>query len=92
MKGDYMELLQMRYFKTIVAYGSMLAASEELHVSQPTLRAAIKKLESECDVKLFEKKGRNLVCTEAGRSFYEEADKILQSADKLAGKMGTFAK
>lgn len=78
-----MDLLQMRYFISIVDCGTMTAAAQSLHVSQSTLSCSVKKLEEELDIVLFRKLGRNLVCTDAGEVFYKAAKEILEQTDRL---------
>jgi len=85
-----MELLQLQYFNTIVDMGSMTAAAETLHVSQSTLSCSIKKLEGELETKLFQKQGRYLVCTDAGKLFYEKARDILDRTEALTAEVKTM--
>ena len=80
-----MELTQLRQFVCIVEEGTMLKASEVLYVTQPALSNSIKSLEIELGVALFDRRGKKLVLTNAGRSLYESARKsidILDSATK----------
>ncbi|NER51266.1 MAG: LysR family transcriptional regulator [Symploca sp. SIO1A3] len=72
-----MDLYQIRYFLTIAEFGSFTKAAEQLYVSQPSLSAGIKKLEQELDVMLFERGGRRILLTPAGRLFQEKAKAIL---------------
>ena len=44
---------QLQYFITIAKTGNMTRAAEQLNVVQPALSRAIKRLETELDVKLF---------------------------------------
>ena len=71
-----MDLYQIRYFLAIADIGSFTKAAEQLHISQPSLSAGIKKLERELDVQLFER-GRRVILTPAGRLFKEKAQAIL---------------
>jgi DNA-binding transcriptional LysR family regulator len=48
-----MELRVLRYFLTVAREGSMTAAADFLHVTQPTLSRQIKDLEQELEKKLF---------------------------------------
>ena len=72
-----MDLYQIRYFLTIADFGSFTKAAEQLYVSQPSLSAGIKKLEQELDTPLFERGGRRVLLTPAGRLFQERAQAIL---------------
>lgn len=72
-----MDLYQIRYFLAIAQIGSFTKAAEQLFVSQPSLSAGIKKLEQELEVTLFERGGRRVLLTPAGRLFQEKAQTIL---------------
>ncbi|MDA5192571.1 LysR family transcriptional regulator [Govanella unica] len=71
------ELYQLRYFLAVVETGSFTKAAERACVTQPTLSAGIKKLESGLRVKLFNRSNRRIFLTEAGTQFIERAKSIL---------------
>ena len=48
-----MDLKQLRYFHEIVRLGSFTKAAEILHVAQPAISVAIRKLEAELELQLF---------------------------------------
>ncbi len=58
-------------FMAVVDYGSFTDAAERLHVSQPSLSIAIKKLEKELDVQLIIRGGNFFQVTEEGQLVYE---------------------
>ena len=62
------------------------AATQRLHVAQPSLSRQIRDLEEEVGVPLFERSARALRLTDAGRAFLEEARAILSSTDEAARK------
>lgn len=68
-----MELQQIRYFLAVVDCGTFLAASEQVHVSQPTLSAGIRKLEESLNVRLFYRGSRVATLTPAGEIFLPQA-------------------
>ncbi|MBQ9912547.1 MAG: LysR family transcriptional regulator [Firmicutes bacterium] len=78
-----MELTQLRQFVCIVESGTMLKASELLYVSQPALSNSIKSLEIELGVDLFERRGKKLVLTNAGRSLYISAKEAIELLDTV---------
>lgn len=82
-----MTLIQLKYFQVICKHNNITRASAELHVSQPSLSNAIKDLEAEFGVSLFNRRSRGLELTEEGRFFLEEANKLLASADRLTNHM-----
>ncbi len=76
-----MELTTLRYFRTIVATGHLTRAARELGVTQPTLSAMLKKLESEAGTPLLHRTPRGVELTEAGRLFARHAEDALRQAD-----------
>jgi len=73
-----MELRQIRYFQRVAAELSFTRAAEALHMAQPPLSRQIKMLEEEIGVELFERVGRGIRLTEAGRYFLDQTDLMLQ--------------
>lgn len=82
-----MEMNQLRYFLSVARNGSMASASEELNVSQPTISLAIKSLESEFGVSLFEKRGRRKELSSAGIYFFEQLEPLMSGLDDLKETM-----
>ncbi len=78
-----MELKYLTTFKTIVEEGSFTAAAEKLHYTQSTITFQIDQLEQELSIQLFEKVGRKMVLTSAGREFIPRANEVLSAVDKL---------
>lgn len=75
-----MELTPLRYLVAIAEHGHMTRAADALGVSQPALSAALKKLEAEVGAPLFDRTGRGVEPTEAGRAMLEHARETLRSA------------
>ncbi len=82
-----MKLRQLAYFRAVVEHGSLAAAADVLRVAQPNLSQAIKQLEAEWGVSLFERAGRGLTVTDTGRALYERAAELLSSASALDQEM-----
>lgn len=78
-----MNMRPLRFFAAIVDQGGLGKAAERLNISQPALSAALKALEEELGVSLFERlKGRRgLRLTSEGRHFYAQVTGILNSYD-----------
>lgn len=77
-----MELHQLRYFLKAAELGNFTQAAGECHVSQPSLSQQIIKLEQELGQPLFERSGRGVELTEAGRLLQPRADQILGLIDQ----------
>lgn len=82
-----MTLNQIKYFQTVARLENVRAAAEKLYVSQPSLSRSVDSLEKELGVMLFERSGRGIVLTKAGRLFLEYADRILEECDIAIYKM-----
>jgi Transcriptional regulator len=93
-----MNLRDLRYFVALAETGHFGRAAERCFVSQPTLSAQIKKLESYLGVQLIERQPRRVVLTDIGtkilplaRRMLEDSDQIVALArnehDPLSGKM-----
>lgn len=73
-----MNLQYLRYFQKLAREEHYTRASEELGIAQSSLSHAIRVMEEELGVYLFEKQGRNVVLTEAGKCYAEYVDKALK--------------
>ncbi len=73
---DSLNYHHLRYFWAAAREGGITRAAERLHVSQPSLSAQIRRLEEFLGEKLFERSGRALVLTEAGRLAFRYADEV----------------
>jgi LysR family transcriptional activator of nhaA len=73
----------LRYFWAVAHNGNLTRTAEQLHVSQSALSLQIRKLEQQLGQDLFERRGRQLVLTEAGRIALDHADVIFASGDEL---------
>ena len=71
------------YFRAVAHEGSLTRAAEQLHLSQSALSVQIRKLEERLGHALFERRGRKLHLTEAGRIALDHADAIFASGDEL---------
>jgi len=78
-----MELRVLRYFLTVAREGSMTAAADFLHVTQPTLSRQIKDLEEELGKKLFIRSSHSINLTDEGMLLRKRAEEIIDMVDKL---------
>src|SRR5262249_14694530 len=76
-----MEMHQLRYFVAVAQTGSFSRAAERCHVSQPSLSQQIQKLERSLRQKLFDRMGRRVLLTDAGRPLLDRAQAILETVD-----------
>ena len=78
-----LNLTHVLYFCQIVEHKSMSQAADVLHIAQPSLSMAIKKLEENLGFSLFERKNRQLYLTPQGKAFYEEAKLLVEHSRAL---------
>lgn len=86
-----MDLRQLRYMEAVARHGSFTSAASELHIAQPSLSHAIRELEAELGLPLFERTSRHVAITDTGRVFLARARTILGEADGLAHEMAEYA-
>jgi DNA-binding transcriptional LysR family regulator len=79
-----MNLQQLRYVVATADEGTMTRAAAALHVAQPALSRAIRALEAEIDVAVFERDGRGVRVTRQGREVVALARRILADVDRIA--------
>ena len=72
-----MILHQFRIFQAVAKHGGFSRASKDVHLSQPGVSINIKKLEEELGVKLFERLGRKIQLTPAGRVVEEHVTRLM---------------
>ena len=87
---EWLNYHHLLYFWMVAKEGSIVRASEELHLAHPTISGQIHRLEEVLGEKLFTRRGRQLVLTEAGRIAFRYADEIFslgrEFVDTLKGR------
>jgi len=73
-----MELQQLKYFCSVVRYGSFTKAAEQEGIAQPTLSLQIRRLEKSVGSTLFVRLARSVRLTHAGEIFYSHAKEIIR--------------
>ena len=76
-------LRQLEIFLSVYDLGSIKAASETLHLTQPTVSMQLKKLAEAIGMPLYERVGRGREFTDAGRALAATAREVLDSFDRL---------
>lgn len=77
----------LHYFWMVAREGSVVAASEELMVSQPTISTQLKELEAALGHRLFQRAGRGLALTETGRIAFTYANEIFSLGQELVNAL-----
>jgi len=78
-----MTLTELRYIVAVARERHFGRAAEACHVSQPTLSVAIKKLEEELDLKIFERGGSEVSVTPLGEEIVRQAQSVLDQASAI---------
>jgi len=77
----------LRYFWAIAHEGKLTTAAKRFNVSQSALSTQVKKLEDQLGHALFEREGRSLKLTEAGRIALDYADTVFEAGDELVSRL-----
>ena len=75
--GMAFTLRQLQYFVAVAAQGTVSGAAQNLSISQSAVTEAIKELEGDLGVELFDRHSRGLTITHKGHQFLRHATKIL---------------
>ncbi|HEX7297561.1 MAG TPA: LysR substrate-binding domain-containing protein [Solirubrobacteraceae bacterium] len=78
------ELRLIRYFVAVAQEGNVTRAAERLHISQPSLSAAIKQLEQQLGVELLTRHGRRVAITPTGELLLHRGRDLLENAEAMA--------
>jgi DNA-binding transcriptional LysR family regulator len=77
-----MDLLQLKYFRTVARLEHMTRAAKTLSIAQPSLSKMIAHLEEELGVPLFDRQGRQIRLNQYGKAFLTQVEKALQALDE----------
>ncbi|NCP39243.1 MAG: LysR family transcriptional regulator [Rhodoferax sp.] len=78
-----MTLTELKYIVAVARERHFGKAAEACYVSQPTLSVAVKKLEEELDVKLFERSANEVSVTALGEDIVRQAQSVLEQAANI---------
>jgi LysR family transcriptional activator of nhaA len=77
----------LRYFRAVAHDGNLTRTAERLNLTQSALSVQIRKLEEQLGHALFDRRGRQLHLTEAGRIALDHADAIFTTGEELLGTL-----
>src|SRR5918998_5218075 len=90
-----LDVTRLRVIDALARLGSLTAAAQELHYSQPTVSHHLARLEAETGARLLQRVGRGLRLTPAGRLLADRAAEIIGRLDvagaELAAHVGLTA-
>ncbi len=84
-----MTLQQLSYLVTVAECGNITDAAEKLYITQPSLSAAIRNLETEMGVKAFTRSNKGVVVTREGEELLSFARMLLEQADNMKEHFGS---
>lgn len=85
-----MNINHLKYFYAVCLYGTLSDASEYLYISQPSLSSAIKSLEREFGVQLFNRRHKGMELTAEGKMLFEMSKDILNRTEQIENIMRDF--
>ena len=86
-----MDLRKLQIFITVATEGNFSRAAEKLHMAQPPVSIAVRKLEEELGAQLLIRDKRQLELTPEGREVLQQAQSILAQVDELAHSIGQYS-
>ena len=84
------ETYLLEQFVAFARCGTLLKASEELHITQPTLSRSMKKLEDELGIAIFNRENSKLSLNETGKVAAEYAEKVLSANQDMIDRVLSF--
>ncbi|WP_116368233.1 LysR family transcriptional regulator [Parahaliea mediterranea] len=83
-----MDLRKLHIFSTVARCASFSQAAQQLHMAQPAVSIAVRKLEEELGLPLLDRSGRQVQCTAEGRELQWRAEAILGEVEDLKHSLG----
>ena len=78
-----MDVPQLRTILHVAELGSLSKAADRLRIAQPALSRQVRLLEEELGIRLFDRHGRSMVVTDAGKEVLRHAQRIMQELDEI---------
>lgn len=85
-------LKQLKYFQSVVRFGSVSAAAEENFISQSAISQQVQSLERELGFALLVRKNRSFSLTPAGKYFYRKSLLLTADCDRMCAEAAKIAK
>ena len=82
-----MEIRQLEYFLVLCNELHFTKAAEKLNITQPTLSHQIKVLENELGIPLFDRLGKKIAITDAGKILHEQCTHIFRAIDNTSNQI-----
>ncbi|MNJ54812.1 HTH-type transcriptional regulator CynR [compost metagenome] len=82
-----MDIRQLQYLIEVARFGSFTMAADALYITQPAISKAIKSMEEELGVVLFDRLGKRVELTDAGRIIAGQAQQIVASFQNLTSEL-----
>src|SRR5579859_2937863 len=86
-----LDLTRLRVLEAVARYGSVTAAARALHYAQPSVSHHLARLEAETGTTLFQRAGRGIRLTDAGRMLAQRAAEILGRLDAAESELAALA-
>lgn len=86
-----LELARLQQLIAVSEYGTISAAAEALHLSQPALTRSLQRLEKELDVTLFDRKRNRATLNSVGEMAVTRARMLLASAEEMAVELRVYS-
>jgi DNA-binding transcriptional LysR family regulator len=87
-----MDLRDLRYFETIAELEHLGRAAAKLHRTQPALTSCVRRLEQDCGAALFERDGRGIRLTPAGKVLLKWAQRMRFDVEDAKHEIGAIGK
>lgn len=81
-----MTLQQLKYIVTVTSKGTISEAAKELYIAQPSLTSAIKELESELGITIFNRTNKGVILSVEGEEFLGYARQVIEQTNLIKEK------
>ena len=85
-----LEICQLQQLLSVAEYGTLSAAAEAIHLSQPSLSRSMKKIEEDLRVTLFDRQKNKITLNENGQLAVECARKVLDQLQQMESQVRSF--